>query len=303
MRTLALALSLGLFSLAPAFAAEPAVDDATARAKEAFSAGQQLYKAGRYAEAVTRFEAAYAAKPHPSILFNIARCWEALDEVAKALRSFKDYLHADPDAKDKQAVVDSIANLERKLRAKGLQQIMIFAEPKDATITVNGKLLGTSPASTELPAGEHSLAVRAPGFTTVERTFTMQLAKGSELTVVLEKTGGVASSDAPVNGPGLTPSATAETSLTATPKKRGPVFAWVASGLAVAGLGTGIALGVASANTSATLHSQPHPQAEATQMVNDATATAIGANVAYGVAGAAAITAVILFIVESRSTN
>lgn len=303
MRTVALALSLGLLSVAPALGAEPAGDDATARAKEAFSAGQQLYKAGRYAEAVARFEAAYAAKPHPSIFFNIAKCWEQLGEVAKALRAFKDYLHADPDAKDRQSVEDAIANLERKLRAKGLQQIVIFAEPKEAIITVNGKLLGTSPASTELPAGTHSLAVRADGYTAVERTFTMQLAKGSELTVVLEKAGSAAtaSSDAPVKGPELTPSATEQTALTARPQKRGPVFAWVAGGLAVAGLGTGIALGVVSANASATLHAEPHPQAEATQLANTATSTAIGANIAYGVAGAAAITAVILFIVEGKS--
>lgn len=302
MRTAACALSLALLSALPAFGAEAPVDAATARAKAEFTAGQQLYKAGRFAEAVARFEAAYAAKPHPSILFNVAKCWEQLDEVAKALRAFKDYLHADPEAKDKKSVDDSIANLERKLRAKGLQQILIFAEPKDAIIAVNGKLLGTSPASTELPAGEHKLSVRAAGYTTVERTFTMQIVKGQELTVVLEKAA-VASSDAPTNGPSLTPSATAETEATAPSKKRGPVAAWVVSGVALASLGAGIALGVTSANTSATLHERPHPQAEATQLVNDATGTAIGANVAYGVAGAAAITAVILFIVESRSAN
>jgi hypothetical protein len=308
MRTVALAVTLALLSVAPAVAAEPAGDDATARAKEAFTEGQKLYKAGKYADAVARFEAAYAAKPHPSILFNIAKCWEQLDEVAKALRSFKDYLRADPDAKDKQSVVDSIANLERKLRAKGLQQIVIFAEPKDATITVNGKMLGTSPASTELPAGTHNLKVSANGYTPVERTFTMNLAKGNELTVVLDKAGAAtassepAHSDAPVNT-SLTPAATAQTSVTEPAPKRGRVFTWVAGGVAIAGLGTGIALGIVSANTSATLRGEVHSQADATQLVNTATSTAIGADIAYGVAGAAAITAVILFIVEGKSAT
>jgi tetratricopeptide (TPR) repeat protein len=302
MRNFALALSLGLLWVSPALGAQAPGDDATARAKEAFAAGQQLYKAGRYAEAVARFEAAYAAKPHPSIFFNIAKSWEQLDEVAKALRAFKDYLRADPDAQDKQSVEDSIANLERKLRGKGLQQILIFALPKDATITVNGKMLGTSPASTELPAGTHTLAVRASGYTAVERTFSMQLAKGSELTVVLEKAAVAAStpSDAPVNGPALAPEASTQTEAAVAPAPRRRLFTFVAGGLALAGLGTGIALGVVSANASATLHAEPHPQAEATALVNTATSTAIGANVAYGVAGAAAITAVILFIVEGK---
>lgn len=307
MRTLIpLILASALTAGQPAFAADAAGDE-TARAKEAFSSGQRLYKTGKFAEAMGRFEEAYRLKPHPSILFNIGKCWEQLGEVAKALRSFKDYLHAEPEAKDKQQVNDAIANLERKLREKGLQQILIYAEPATARIEVNGKDLGVSPASTELPTGTHNLAVKAEGFETVERTFTMQLQKGSELSIVLvprspePQPTAATTSDAPTKTTLAPQSVPAATAATEVPRKKGRVFTFVAGGLAIAGLGTGIVLGIVSSNASTELRSRQHPRDEATTLVNTATNTAIGANVSYGVAGAAAITAVILFFVEGAS--
>jgi PEGA domain len=307
MRTLLPLILSAALAAGPALAADDAGDE-TARAKEAFSSGQRLYKGGKFAEAMGRFEEAYRLKPHPSILFNIGKCWEQLGEVARALRSFKDYLHAEPDAKDKQQVSDAIANLERKLREKGLQQVLIYAEPPNARIEVNGKDLGVSPASVELPTGTHNLAVKADGYEALERTFTMQLAKGSELSIVLvpKSAPPVAAastgSDAPTRTTLAPEPAPAGTAATQVQQKKGRPFTFVAGGLAVAGLGTGIVLGIVSANTSTELRSRPHSRDEATTLVNTATTTAIGANVSYGVAGAAAITAIILFFVEGASS-
>lgn len=163
----------------------PAVADDATRAKEIFKVAQKLYKEARYADAIAKFEEAYALKPSPVLFYNIGRCHEQLGDVPKALRSYRDYLRMAPDAKDKDTVNDAIANLERRLKEKGLQQLLVFADPPGATIEVDGKVLGNSPASVELSAGNHRLVVKAEGFETADRSFVMQTARATEMTINL----------------------------------------------------------------------------------------------------------------------
>jgi len=308
-------LLIPLLLAAPAAPAPaPAADAANvAKAKELFQAGQKLYKAGKYAEAIARFEEAYAARPHPVIFFNIGKCWEQLSENAKALRAYRDYLRLAPDAKDRDTVTDAMANLERRLREKGLQQLLVYAEPPTARIVVDGKDIGTSPASVELIAGSHKLEVSAPNFAKYERTFNFSITRATEMTVTLEppKSAPVAS-DAPRADPkpadtgskldpGPPPPPPPMVSDEA-PKKGGRLWAYVVGGVAVASVGAGVGLGVAANGEAAKFTSVQHDPATVNQefaAARDAsTGLATGANVAYGVAGAAAITAVILFILE-----
>lgn len=290
-------------------AAPAAADDAT-RAKDIFKVAQKLYKEARYADAIAKFEEAYVLKPSPVIIYNIGKCHEQLGDVPKAMRSYRDYLRLAPDAKDKDTVGDAIANLERRLKEKGLQQLLVFADPPAALIEVDGKVLGNSPASIELTAGNHTLKVKADGYETTERSFVMQTARATEMTINLRK---VEASTPPLDAPkkdepkpvALTPSTSTattgstEVTKTAEPaKKGGRVWTWVAGGLAVASAGAGVGLGVAAQGTAAKVPMAPIGQAPA--QAQQAQGLAMGANVAYGVAGAAAVTAVILFFVEGR---
>jgi tetratricopeptide (TPR) repeat protein len=297
----------------PAPAPAPAADAANvAKAKTLFQAGQKLYKAGKFADAIARFEEAYAARPHPVIFFNIGKCWEQLSENAKALRAYRDYLRLAPDAKDKDTVMDAMANLERRLREKGLQQLLVYAEPASARILVDGKDIGTSPASVELVAGSHKLEASAPGFETYERTFNFSITRASEMTVTLEppKEATVAS-DAPKAEPTSTapksaldpgPPPPAPPMVSTEPAKKGRLWTYVVGGVAVASAGAGLGLGLAAngeAEKFTSVQHDPMTVNQEYQAARDAsTGLATGANVAYGVAGAAAITAVILFILE-----
>ena len=157
--------------VAPAPAGEPA--SATEEAKKFFQWAQRLYKQAQYAEAIAKFEEAYRVKPHPVIFYNIGRCYEQLGEIPKALRNYRDYLRLVPEAADRETVTDAIANLERRLKEKGVQQLMLFADPAEARIEVDGKEIGSSPATVELVPGNHRVAVRAKGFEPVERSFVM----------------------------------------------------------------------------------------------------------------------------------
>jgi hypothetical protein len=288
--------------------------DPSAKAKELFQWAQRLYKQARYAEAISKFEEAYALKPHPVIYFNIGKCHEQLGDTAKALRAYRDYLRLSPDASDRETVNDAIANLERRLKEKGVQQLMVFAEPSSAIIEVDGKPLGSSPASVELPAGNHKLSVKAPGFDPVERAFVMSTAHATEMTISLRAQAKaeppppppplvVADKDAPKKVD-LTPSGKADVSISTGPSTpRGPrVFTWLALGVGAAAAGTGVALGLSAQNNANSLRTAPEPfkPGDAQALASKATGMATGANVAYGVAGAAVVTAVVLFFVEGR---
>ena len=284
-----------------------------AKAKELFQWGQKLYKQARYAEAISKFEEAYAARPHPVIYFNIGKCWEQLGETAKALRAYRDYLRLAPDAKDKETVSDAIANLERRLREKGLQQLMVFADPANARISVDGKELGTSPVSIELIAGNHQLTVVAEGFEKAERSFVMQTTRATEMTISLRPAGKEPTqplaTDTPkaqpkkdtVGDPGPPPLLPPPV-VTAPIEKKGRVWTYVAGGVAVASLGAGLGLGVASQGQiteyNKVVHEPANVQTEFDAAKGRADSLAVGANVAYVAAGAAAVTAVILFFVE-----
>lgn len=320
MFALLLAVSVAT-SAAPPPAAKP---PDPAKAKELFNAGKKLYDLGKYGEAVVKFEEAYVARPHPIIFFNIGKCYELMGEsgkgeTGKALRAYRDYLRALPDASDKVAVGDSIANLERKLKDRGLQQVLVFADPATATIEIDGKNLGVQPASTELAPGPHKLIAKADGYTPVERSFTMSAVRSQEVTINLAPVGSgtPAVADAPKND-GLkqpnnsvtepTPTTTSSTppeSIVAKkppPKKGGTrVFTWVAAGGAVVAGGVGAGLGVMAGGASSELKGSQHTRMEADALVSKANSMSLGANVAYGVAGAAAVTAVILFFVEGRN--
>jgi hypothetical protein len=318
------ALAVALVVAAPGKTKPPttpaAAEDPTAKAKEAFLTGQRFYKEARYADAIAKFEEAYAIKPSPVLFYNIGRCHEQLGDVPKALRAYRDYLRMAPDAKDKDTVNDAIANLERRLKEKGLQQLMVFADPPTAIIEVDGKVLGNSPASVELTAGNHKLLVRAEGYETTERAFVMQTARATEMTINL-RPAAAKPMDPPAPPPlvdapkkddpkvaSLTPTkdvtgtSTGATDVTkpAEPvKKGGRLWTWVAGGAAVAAAGAGVGMGFAAQEESGRTANPPEGVTPAQQAMN-AQGLATGANVAYGVAGAAAVAAVVLFFIEGR---
>lgn len=308
---LLVALLLGAGPKPAAPAADAAEQGDVKKAKELFQSGQKLYKQARYAEAIAKFEEAYLVRPHPVIYFNIGKCQEQLGETAKALRAYRDYLRLAPDAKDKETVSDAIANLERRLREKGMQQLMVFADPPNARIAVDGKELGSSPASVELVAGNHVLTVTADGYEKVERSFVMQTTRATEMTISLRPVGSAPiATDVPkaetkpaTNEPPPPPPPLVVTQPVEQPKKSGRVWTYVAGGVAVASLGAGIGLGAASNGaieqfTKTGPHNPDTVQMEFNTAQANANGLATGANVAYGVAGAAAITAIILFFVE-----
>jgi hypothetical protein len=76
------------------------------------------------------------------------------------------------------------------------------------------------------------------------------------------------------------------------------VFTYVAGGVAVAGVGAGVTFGLLANSNASTLRGSVHTSDQANGYVNNAKTDATVANISYGVAAAAAATAIVLFFVE-----
>ena len=84
------------------------------RAKAHFLAGQSYYDQASYSDALREFNEAYRISKRPALLYNIARCFEALDKYDDAVAMLQHYLEEEPGTSDRAAVETRIANLKQR---------------------------------------------------------------------------------------------------------------------------------------------------------------------------------------------
>src|SRR5262249_22285925 len=116
-------ITTALFSsslLAMAAAAAPSTAHADTRpdARRYFTQGMSLLDEGKYLPGIDLLKKAYALRPHPSVLFNIARAYGSAGAVDKSLEYFERYLDTDPADTDK--VQATIAELKERKKLRGL---------------------------------------------------------------------------------------------------------------------------------------------------------------------------------------
>lgn len=317
----AVLLAAGILA-APTAAAGPKEDaEASKRAKVHFAKGTKLYKQARYKDAITEFETAYKLRPHGVLFFNIAQSHEKLGDIALALKNYHEYLRSLPNAEDRGNVEVAMKNLEKRLAAKGVQQLLIYSSPPNARVLVDGKPAGVTPFTKELPLGKHTVGVEIEGYALNERTVELTETASIVLDFTLEKRTEtvpllaapedpkpevkVAAKDAPIEtkttpevvttAPTTPPGA--DVSAGPPPKKR--VWTYVAGGAAVAAVATAAVLGSMAQADSTTLTTTLHAnRVDATATRDAAEGKANAANVLYGVAGVAGAATIALFFVE-----
>src|SRR5436305_3010311 len=88
----------------------PLLADARADAKRHFKDGMQLIAAGQVERGIAELKQAYAIKPHPDVLYDIAKAYVDLGNIPEALVYFCQYVATDPE--DKEAVLAVMARLQ-----------------------------------------------------------------------------------------------------------------------------------------------------------------------------------------------
>jgi tetratricopeptide (TPR) repeat protein len=112
-RSLALVLAVALTVASPARAEERV--SVEARALDLFDRSEVAYRAGRFADAAQLLRDAYALKPEPVLLYNLARAYEGMGDLDRAVKAYGDYLTADPNAKDRASIETRIATLNKQI--------------------------------------------------------------------------------------------------------------------------------------------------------------------------------------------
>lgn len=107
---LLVALSVGLGSPSPARAA----GDEVTKVEQLFAEGAALFNAGRFREALAEFEKAYAIYPAANLIFNMARCHEALGNTDLAIAHLERFLgQTDVDPRDRATAERKLSYLRR----------------------------------------------------------------------------------------------------------------------------------------------------------------------------------------------
>jgi tetratricopeptide (TPR) repeat protein len=93
----------------------PRQDPQLERAMESYELGKKAYNAARYEDALGHFQEAATRYASPDFQYNIGLCYERLGKPDEAIRAFRTYLRAKPDADDRANVEDRIFQLEREI--------------------------------------------------------------------------------------------------------------------------------------------------------------------------------------------
>ncbi len=67
-----------------------------AEARKHFERGKAAYSSSDYETAIREFKESYRLYPLPELLFNVARSHEAMGQHEEAIRTYREYLRADP---------------------------------------------------------------------------------------------------------------------------------------------------------------------------------------------------------------
>ncbi len=124
-----------------------------ADAQRHYDAAIAHYKAGEYDPAVEEFEAGYALRPEPQYLFNLGQASRLGHHSDKALDYYKQYLAALPEAPNRAAVEQRIAEVQKELEAARPKPEPVVAPPPERT---------PAPAAASAPVEKRPLASDEP---------------------------------------------------------------------------------------------------------------------------------------------
>ena len=100
--------------------AQPSIDPDTDAARHHYQKGKDLYEQSKYDEAVKEFESAQRIKRSAALEYNIARCYDRLDDLDKAIPVYERFLASAP--KDPGDAAERLAKLRGRRNETAAEQ-------------------------------------------------------------------------------------------------------------------------------------------------------------------------------------
>jgi tetratricopeptide (TPR) repeat protein len=292
---LALNLALATQAYAEAPSSEATVEARRQQAKLKFAQGSEKFENGEYQAAVVAFMEADRLAPSAALSFNVARAYERLNDPSGALRWYRDYLRRNPRAKNAREVKARIAELSAALSQSGMQQLSVLSMPSGALVVVDGRAVGTTPFTCDLPLGKHRIQLDLSGYRDQGSTLVLKPSGPTDLNVEL-----VPQPSTPA------PSSPIFMSSQRQPERDGGrrfgIAPWLVAGGGVASLGGALGFELARrANEDAARNAanQLEFKAKSDAMSRDQTT----ARVLGGVGGALLLTGTIMLITNDREPS
>lgn len=277
--------------------------EARTRARAAYTEGQRLFDAGDFAGALAKFEEAYSIVNNPVVLLGVASAQERLGRGPEARATLERYLRERPDAPDRADVEQRIAALPAApaVVAPTTGTVTVTSDPTGAVLVVDGEAAGiTAPTELTLAPGDHEISFALSGYELATRTVTVTAggthAVAATLTAMPEPE--PMDEDAAFGeGEGEGEGDEAEATGDEAPVSTDPSAAtWVMTAVAGVALVTGTVFGFLALSRQSDFDVTP-----TTTLADEGEAFALAADLSFGVAVAAGITAIVLYAVDRPS--
>ena len=249
-------------------------DAQRARARELYGEGQRAFADGRFAVALTAFEGAYAEVPNPVVLLGVASAQEGLGHREDAARTLRRYLAERATAPDRASVEQRIAALD----PSGATAAPAVTAPVVTAPAVTAPAV-TAPADVAHAAGEEA----AEGDVALPETAEGGATEGTASDAADED---ASSEDAGADAPAAAPTASDD----------GPsTVVWATTAVAGVGLVTGTVLGFLALSAQSDFDATP-----STDTADRGEMFALTADLAFGVAIASGVSAIVLYATEGH---
>ncbi len=148
-----------------------AQDVQKAAAQSHFARGEELFKAGEFAEAAAAFTLAYNTLPHFAVLANIGLSYERSGDYPRAVEYLRKYTKALGERGETNAAIDAL--LADTVARVGELAVTVEGYSEDCKIYVDGLKAGASPAHVIVVPGEHRVQLMHGGTVVAENQLSV----------------------------------------------------------------------------------------------------------------------------------
>lgn len=262
----------------------------SSRFKAAFERGEAHFQKGDFGAAIASFREADRARVTPEVAYDLAKCFEKLGDEPYTTYYYRLYMRRAPNAPDTLDVAEKVGTTIARLESEG-QGFLELDAPRASTITLLGQRYPEPPIARFLAPGDYEVSAEFPNG---PKKMSVQIRTGKTTSVSFE--------------PLAPPMVPLENALSAELVAKGAdaapgvgpsplrIGSYVVFGVGLAAVAAGIALGVSSGADAASAKNRNQSFSQAQGFADSANGKAVGANLLYGLGGAAAAGGVLMFI-------
>jgi tetratricopeptide (TPR) repeat protein len=155
------------------------------RARTLFANGVSAFKDGNLERALQAFEEAYQLRPHPTVLINIAGCYDQMGKPIEAISNYEKFLkETQGDTPQRREVKKTLEQLYKKAGA-----ITLNIVPDGSKVLIDRAETKVSPIADpiHLTVGKHTLTITHEGYGRVERDIDVVEGDKREIWISLDK--------------------------------------------------------------------------------------------------------------------